>query len=118
MGLLAAIRAWRLERGPFPAFADRCVSNQALLALEAMCARKHQMLSLAESLDAPQDRRASPMPANSMQAWPAVAKMVTHFPGPGSPRVSSSVESSTLSPSRLCPSPPPHSTYDVADEQS
>ena len=25
VGLLAAIRAWRPERGPFPAFADRCV---------------------------------------------------------------------------------------------
>jgi len=33
LGLLAAIRAWRPERGPFPAFADRCVTNQALLAL-------------------------------------------------------------------------------------
>ena len=32
VGLLAAIRAWRPERGPFPAFADRCVTNQALLA--------------------------------------------------------------------------------------
>ena len=51
LGLLAAIRAWRPERGPFPAFADRCVSNQALLALKATSARKHQVLSLAASLD-------------------------------------------------------------------
>ena len=55
LGLLAAIRAWRPERGPFPAFADRCVSNQALLALKAAAARKHQVLSLAASLDSPQD---------------------------------------------------------------
>lgn len=59
VGLLAAIRAWRPERGPFPAFADRCMSNQALLALKAMTARKHQLLSRAVSLDAPLDRRAS-----------------------------------------------------------
>lgn len=60
LGLLAAIRAWRPERGPFPAFADRCVSNQALLALKATAARKHQVLSLAASLDSPQDRHANP----------------------------------------------------------
>ena len=60
LGLLAAIRAWRPERGPFPAFADRCVSNQALLALKATSARKHQVLSLAASLDLPQARHANP----------------------------------------------------------
>ena len=49
VGLLSAIRAWRPERGPFPAFADRCVTNQALLALQAACAHKHQVLSLAAS---------------------------------------------------------------------
>jgi RNA polymerase sporulation-specific sigma factor len=58
VGLLAAIRAWRPERGPFPAFADRCVSNQALLALKATSARKHQVLSHAASLDSPRDRHA------------------------------------------------------------
>jgi RNA polymerase sporulation-specific sigma factor len=52
VGLLAAIRAWRPERGPFPAFADRCVTNQALLAVQAACARKHQVLTLAVSFDA------------------------------------------------------------------
>jgi RNA polymerase sigma factor (sigma-70 family) len=57
VGLLAAIRAWRPERGPFP---DRCASNQALLALEAMTAQKHQVLSRAIPLDAPQYRQASP----------------------------------------------------------
>jgi RNA polymerase sporulation-specific sigma factor len=61
VGLLAAIRAWRSERGPFPAFADRCVTNQALLALQAACAHKHQVLSLAISLDSPQERSASPV---------------------------------------------------------
>jgi RNA polymerase sporulation-specific sigma factor len=60
VGLLAAIRAWRPERGPFPAFADRCVTNQALLALQAACAHKHQVLSLAVSLDSPQVHSANP----------------------------------------------------------
>ena len=59
VGLLSAIRAWRPERGPFPAFADRCVSNQVLLALNAMAARKHQILSRAASLDSPRDHCAS-----------------------------------------------------------
>lgn len=52
VGLAAAIREWRPERGPFPAFADRCASNQALLALESNCRQKHQLLSRAVSLDA------------------------------------------------------------------
>jgi RNA polymerase sporulation-specific sigma factor len=60
VGLLAAIRAWQPERGPFPAFADRCVSNQALLALKATAAQKHQVLSAAIPLDAPAYRHASP----------------------------------------------------------
>ena len=47
MGLVAAIRAWQPERGPFPAFADRCVTNQVLLALESHCRHKHQLLSRA-----------------------------------------------------------------------
>ena len=51
VGLLAAIRAWRPERGPFPAFAARCVSNQALLAIYAATTRKQQVLSRAVSLD-------------------------------------------------------------------
>ena len=59
VGLLAAIRAWQPERGPFPAFADRCVSNQALLALQAASARKHQVLSLAVSLDRRRDGSAN-----------------------------------------------------------
>jgi RNA polymerase sigma factor (sigma-70 family) len=60
LGLLAAIRAWRPERGPFPAFADRCVTNQALLAVKAACAHKHQVLSLAASLDRRREGLANP----------------------------------------------------------
>jgi RNA polymerase sigma factor (sigma-70 family) len=52
VGLAAAIREWQPKRGPFPAFADRCASNQALLALESDCRQKHQLLSRAASLDA------------------------------------------------------------------
>src|SRR5947209_20417395 len=51
IGLLAAIRAWQPERGAFPAFAERCVYNQALLAVHAGARRKHQLLSRAVSLD-------------------------------------------------------------------
>jgi RNA polymerase sporulation-specific sigma factor len=58
IGLLAAIRAWRPERGPFPAFADRCVTNHALLALKAACRREHLALSQALPLDAASNRRA------------------------------------------------------------
>jgi RNA polymerase sporulation-specific sigma factor len=50
IGLILAIRAWRPERGPFPAFADRCVRNQALLAAQAAARHKHQLLSRAVSL--------------------------------------------------------------------
>src|ERR1700726_795027 len=60
VGLLGAIRAWQPGRGPFPAFADRCVTNQALLALKAATAHKHQVLTLAISLDSPQEHTASP----------------------------------------------------------
>jgi RNA polymerase sigma factor (sigma-70 family) len=51
IGLIAAIRAWRPERGPFPAFADRCVRNQALLAVLGAARHKHQILTRAVSLD-------------------------------------------------------------------
>jgi RNA polymerase sporulation-specific sigma factor len=51
IGLLAAIRAWRPERGPFPAFADRCVRNQTLLAVKAAARHKHQFLTRAISLN-------------------------------------------------------------------
>ena len=51
VGLLAAIRAWRPERGPFPAFARLCVLNQVLKAIDSAGARKHQLLSQALPLD-------------------------------------------------------------------
>ena len=51
IGLIAAIRAWQPDRGPFPAFADRCVTNQALLAVESTARHKHQLLSRAISLN-------------------------------------------------------------------
>ena len=51
IGLLCAIRAWQPARGPFPAFAALCARNQALGALDAAGARKHQFLNHARSLD-------------------------------------------------------------------
>lgn len=51
IGLLAAIRAWQPQRGPFPAFAARCVRNQALLAVNAAARHKHQFLTRAISLN-------------------------------------------------------------------
>jgi DNA-directed RNA polymerase specialized sigma24 family protein len=48
---VAAIRAWRPERGPFPAFASHCVRNQALLAVKAAARHKHQLLTRAISLN-------------------------------------------------------------------
>jgi RNA polymerase sporulation-specific sigma factor len=51
IGLLAAIRAWQPQRGPFPAFAARCVRNQALLAIKAAARHKHQFLTHAISLN-------------------------------------------------------------------
>jgi len=50
VGLLAAIRGWRPERGPFPAFAARCVRNQTMKALNTAGAEKHKLLSCALSL--------------------------------------------------------------------
>jgi RNA polymerase sigma factor (sigma-70 family) len=51
IGLLAAIRVWQPQRGPFPAFAARCVRNQALLAVKATARHKHQFLTRAISLN-------------------------------------------------------------------
>jgi RNA polymerase sigma factor (sigma-70 family) len=51
IGLVAAIRAWRPQRGPFPAFASRCVRNQALLAVQSAARHKHQLLTRAISLN-------------------------------------------------------------------
>ena len=51
LGLIAAIRAWQPSRGPFPAFAARCVSGKAINALDRVGARKHQLISHALALD-------------------------------------------------------------------
>jgi RNA polymerase sporulation-specific sigma factor len=50
LGLVTAIRAWRPERGAFPALAQRCVRQQALLAVNSASRHKHQPLNLATSL--------------------------------------------------------------------
>jgi len=52
IGLLAAIRNWQPERGPFRPFAIHCVRAQLAKALDAAHARKHQPLNQALSLDA------------------------------------------------------------------
>ena len=59
IGLVAAIRAWRVERGPFPAFAERCVRNQALLAVKRAARHKHQLLARAISLESEQGGHAT-----------------------------------------------------------
>ncbi len=61
LGLLQAIRAWQPARGPFRAFAARCARNQALKALDAAGARKHQILSRARSLDDHDSRAKAPL---------------------------------------------------------
>jgi RNA polymerase sigma factor (sigma-70 family) len=66
IGLLASIHRWRPDRGPFPAFADRCVTNQALLALEAGTGRRAKWTEdatpprLLEVLEVPCDARTDP----------------------------------------------------------
>ncbi len=66
LGLVIAMRAWRPERGAFPAFARRCVRNQALLAVISASRRKHRALNLAVSLEVEPaehaaDRRRPPL---------------------------------------------------------
>jgi len=61
LGLLRAIRSWQPERGPFRAFAAICARNQALSALDAAGARKHQLLSRARSLQNRQPRTKAPL---------------------------------------------------------
>jgi transposase-like protein len=50
-GHLAAIRAWEPQRGLFPAFAVRCVRNQALPAVKTATRHKHLFLTHAVSLN-------------------------------------------------------------------
>jgi len=61
LGLLQAIRTWQPTRGPFPAFAALCARNQALKALDAAGASKHQLLSRARSLDDHEPRAKAPL---------------------------------------------------------
>ena len=51
IGLLRAVQGWQPERGPFAAFARRCVRNHVLHALDSAGAEKHKLLSHAVSLD-------------------------------------------------------------------
>ena len=69
LGLLGAIRAWQPGRRTFPAFAARCVHNKTANALSTACARKHQVLSSALSLDRPFAETAAPTPACTEEAW-------------------------------------------------
>jgi RNA polymerase sigma factor (sigma-70 family) len=59
IGLVAAIRAWRPERGPFPPFADRCASNQALLAVQSGFTRRQELLNQALRLEDTRSRRST-----------------------------------------------------------
>ncbi len=52
LGLVTAMRQWRPERGAFPAFAQQCVKNKALLAVKSASRHKHRALNLAVSLEA------------------------------------------------------------------
>ena len=69
LGLLAAIRAWQPGTRTFPALAVRCVHNKTANALSTACARKHQVLSSALSLDRPLAETAAPTPAVTEEAW-------------------------------------------------
>src|SRR5205823_912305 len=51
IGLVTAMREWRPERGAFPAFAQQCVKNKALLAVISASRNKDQTLNLAASLE-------------------------------------------------------------------
>ena len=67
LGLLGAIRAWQPNRGPFGAFAAHCARAHVIKALDRAGARKHQLLSLAVSLDPPSSRWVIPPdPAGDM----------------------------------------------------
>jgi RNA polymerase sporulation-specific sigma factor len=59
LGLVTAMREWRPDRGAFPAFAAKCIKNQALLAVISASRQKHQALNLAASLEASTAKYAS-----------------------------------------------------------
>jgi DNA-directed RNA polymerase specialized sigma24 family protein len=82
VGLLAAIRASRPERGPFPAFADRCTTNQTPMALASAGTRKHQVLSLAVPLDAPPGDSANADDRLAPRCLSASPRRATRAPTP------------------------------------
>ena len=51
LALVTAMREWRPERGAFPAFAQQCVKNKALLAVISTSRHKHQVLNFAVSIE-------------------------------------------------------------------
>jgi RNA polymerase sigma factor (sigma-70 family) len=51
LALVGAIRGWQAWRGPFPAFAEKCVRSKTANALSSARARKHQVLSRAVPLE-------------------------------------------------------------------
>jgi RNA polymerase sigma factor (sigma-70 family) len=107
IGLLFAIRGWRAERGPFPVFAAHCVSNLALLALHTQCARKHQVLSRACSLENPHTRSS---PSAHSRPVPLLEILAAPRTPHADPEVRAMVASSWRSRcERFPPSPPPNS---------
>jgi RNA polymerase sigma factor (sigma-70 family) len=62
IGLVTAIRAWRPDRGPFPPFADRCASNQALLAVQSGFTRRQELLNHALPLEDARTDHGTPRP--------------------------------------------------------
>jgi len=51
VALVTAMREWRPERGAFPAFAQQCVKNKALLAVISTSRHKHQVLNFSVSIE-------------------------------------------------------------------
>jgi RNA polymerase sigma factor (sigma-70 family) len=58
--LLRAIAVWRPQRGPFPAFARRCVHNGLIHVLDTAGANKHRILSQAQPLAGADGERGEP----------------------------------------------------------
>jgi RNA polymerase sigma factor (sigma-70 family) len=81
IAVLAAILAWRPDRGALAAFAARCIRNRVIDALDDAGRQKHQALNGARSLDMP------PRPPLGVSDGPAVAtlscdQLADRGPGP------------------------------------